>query len=587
MELRKTLLIIAAFLGGVLLGAVFITRFQPPREAGGEDLLAEIGSEQLKRTELEKRLETELIPLRNDEYRIFERGVEEWINQRLLEKESLAQGLSVAELYRKEIWSRVRVSYNDILTSYNKNRELYNLPFDQASSFIHQELRRHEYLRVKEEYLKGLRQKYGAHIYLKKPKSFVEGLALPHLSSHLPEVSPPSRLPASPPAPPPPFSNVGASDVKRSLSKSVPLDSPSQGPQEAPITLVEFADFHCHFCRKSAPTITQLMKNYSGKIRFIFRHYPLSDTPGTGSFLTHEAAACAHEQRRFWEFHDKIFSLTQIPQAADLENIAHAIGVNMTQFRECLESGRHRQIIQREAEEGRQKGVRGTPTFFINGQIIPGSYPYEHFSNLIESILNPDKRPSVPSFPSPSSAPSVPAAQPVQFDDLEGRPSLGPKEAPITLVEFSDFHCPFCKRVASTLEQLMKNYPGQIRRVWRHYPLAMHAGADRTHEASECAHEQGKFWAYHEKVFGVQEGSFDDATLLRLADEAGLNKKKFEKCLTSGKYEGFIKKEVEKGSQVGVRGTPTIFVNGRILSGAQPYENFDRIIKNELAKKSN
>jgi protein-disulfide isomerase len=173
----------------------------------------------------------------------------------------------------------------------------------------------------------------------------------------------------------------------------------------------------------------------------------------------------------------------------------------------------------------------------------------------------------------------------VSFKDLDGRPSFGPKNAKVTLVEFSDFHCPFCKRVNPTLEQLMKNYQGKIRRIWRQYPLPMHAGADRTAEASECANEQDKFWEYHDKLFEVQgASSFDEASLMSLAEQAGLNKKKFEKCLASGKHKDLIQKEIEAGNQAGVRGTPAVFVNGRLVSGAQPYENFDRIVQSELAK---
>ncbi len=590
MDLRRTLLITVGFLGGLFFGAALITKLQAPVTPGGEDLLAEIGNEQLTRAELEKQLTVELVPIQNDEYRILERGVEEWLHGRLFQKEAQAQGVTVEELYRKEIWSRVRVSYNDIVGYYNKNKELYNLSLEQANPFIHQDLRRIEYLRVKEEYLNGLRQKYGAKSRLKKPKSFVEGLALPYPSPSpaLPKEAGPAApavivppAPTAPPSPPP------------SPVKSPHIAPPSRGPQNAPVTVTEFADFHCHFCKKVSPALEELMKNYSGKIKRVFRHYPLSTTPGQGSFLTHEAAACAHEQKKFWEFHDKIFALDQGPQASELENLAQAVGLNMNKFQECLKTGKYRETIQKDLNEGNQKGVQGTPTIFVNDQIVPGAYPYEHFANLVEGILNPGKKPPVPPAPQPSPppppapAPVVPSAPaPIQFNDLEGRPALGPKNAPVTLVEFSDFHCPFCKRVGPALEELMKNYSGKVRRVWRHYPLAMHAGADRTHEASECANEQEKFWVYHDKLFETQGAPRDDAALLRIAQEAGLDQKKFEKCLTDGKYKDLIKKEVEKGNQVGVRGTPTVFVNGQLISGAQPYQNFELAVKNELAKKS-
>ncbi len=172
----------------------------------------------------------------------------------------------------------------------------------------------------------------------------------------------------------------------------------------------------------------------------------------------------------------------------------------------------------------------------------------------------------------------------VQFTDLKGRPSVGPENAAITLVEFSDFMCPFCKRVEPTIDQIMKNYAGKVRKVWRHYPLPFHTGSDHISEASECAHEQGKFWEYHGKLFETL-GAHDDAALLQIADQLKLDHSKFQQCLTSGKYKELVKQDTAKGSEVGVNGTPAIFVNGQLVSGAQPYESFDKIIKEKLGNK--
>ena len=172
----------------------------------------------------------------------------------------------------------------------------------------------------------------------------------------------------------------------------------------------------------------------------------------------------------------------------------------------------------------------------------------------------------------------------VSFEDLDGKPSQGPKNAPVTIVEFSDFHCPFCKKVAPTLDSLLKNYPGKIRRVWRHYPLAMHQGAEHTHEAAACAEEQGKFWEYHDRLFETFGGARDDAALVRLAAELKLKKNKFEKCLQGGRTRDKIEKDIARGNQAGVTGTPAVFVNGRLVSGAYPYEYFEGLVKNELKK---
>ena len=393
--------------------------------------------------------------------------------------------------------------------------------------------------------------------------------------------------------------SVGAQPAAGHAPKAGPVDpasikkeskagvSPSKGSEAAPVTIQEFADFHCGFCKKAAPTMQQILQNYPGKVRLVFHHHPLSTTPGEGSYLTHEAAVCAQEQGKFWEFHDAVFALSDSPREADLHQIASQIRLNANQFSRCLKSGKARKFLDGELAEAKNKGIDGTPTFYVNEQKVDGAYPYEHFVQLIEGILNPGSAAAMAAGKAEAvpAQPAVPFPPPiVKFDDLEGKPSLGAKNAPVTIVEFSDFHCPFCQKVTPTIEQLMKNYEGKIRRVWRHYPLAMHAGAERTHEASQCAAEQNKFWEYHDKLFETLGGARDDQALTQLAKDTKLDEKKFDKCLTSGKYKDFIQKEIEKGNASGVRGTPAFFVNGQLVSGAQPYEKFEQIVKSELAK---
>ena len=548
------------FIGGVVLTLALTVLIRISGAPSQGEVLAKVGNETLTREELSNKAAPDIIPIENDEYRILKQGVDEWLTTKLLEKESKMQGVPVDELYRREIWSKIQVSYADISEYYSRYRELFSETFEKVSYQIAQELRRAEYSKLKAQYIEQLEKKYKAKIYLKEPRSFVEGLAVPSL--------PAPALIAIPTTPTESKSEIGS--------------PPSQGPETAPITLTEFSDFHCPFCKKAFPTMKQIMQNYPGKVHWVFRHFPLSTTPGEGSFLTHEASVCAQEQGKFWEFHDEVYTRPSPPAEPDLYGIGDRIGLDRSKFQECLKSGRYREFLKQESSEGTRRGVQGTPTVFVNDKEVSGAYPYDYFVKIIEGILNPDKNQPPPS-PAEAQAPPNPS-EPVQFNDLEGRPTLGPKDAPVTIVEFSDFHCPFCKRVTPTLDQLMKNYPGKIRRVWRHYPLAMHVGADRTHEASECANEQGKFWEYHDKLFETQGGPRDDAALLNFAEQIGLNKEKFGKCLSGEKYKALVQEEIAKGNQAGVQGTPAVFVNGRLVSGAQPYENFDRIVSSQLGK---
>jgi protein-disulfide isomerase len=162
-------------------------------------------------------------------------------------------------------------------------------------------------------------------------------------------------------------------------------------------------------------------------------------------------------------------------------------------------------------------------------------------------------------------------------------PARGPANAPVTIVEFSDFECPFCKRAAETVEQVMKTYEGKVRLVFRHYPLPMHSNAKKAAEAASCANESGKFWPYHDLLFKNQTALAED-NLKAYAKEAGLDAGAFEKCLTSGKFATTVEKDTEEGAAAGITGTPAFFINGRPLIGAQPFEAFKEAIDDVLGQ---
>ncbi|MFO3796321.1 MAG: DsbA family protein, partial [Anaerolineales bacterium] len=164
----------------------------------------------------------------------------------------------------------------------------------------------------------------------------------------------------------------------------------------------------------------------------------------------------------------------------------------------------------------------------------------------------------------------------------EGFPSLGPKDAPIVIVEFSDFQCPYCQRFhRQTFEALMAAYPGKIRFVYRNLPLTtIHPQAFPAAEASLCAHEQGAFWPYHDRLF---QGELGETAYLHYAQELNLDVKRFQQCLQERRYRDFIEKDMEFAINLGVRSTPTFFINGIALVGAQPLEVFRDVIDRELA----
>lgn len=162
----------------------------------------------------------------------------------------------------------------------------------------------------------------------------------------------------------------------------------------------------------------------------------------------------------------------------------------------------------------------------------------------------------------------------------------GDINAPVTIVEWSDFECPFCARFyQQTLSQIEEQYikTGKVKLVFRDFPLSFHPNAQKASEAAECANAQGKFWEMHDMLFekGVQGGV---ATFKQYAKNLGIDTNKFDNCLDSGQKASEISKDMQDGSAAGIRGTPGFIINGQLVSGAQPFENFKAVIDAALSK---
>ncbi len=165
----------------------------------------------------------------------------------------------------------------------------------------------------------------------------------------------------------------------------------------------------------------------------------------------------------------------------------------------------------------------------------------------------------------------------------DGNPMRGPKDAPVQIIMWSDYQCPFCARVEGTMTQIRTSYGDKVAIVFRDFPLSFHNRAQKAAEAAGCAFEQDKFWEMHDKLFANQQ-ALEPANLDQYATELQLDMPKFKECLDSGKRAPEIAADMKAGQAVGVSGTPAAFINGRFVSGAQPYENFAKIIDEELAR---
>lgn len=163
-------------------------------------------------------------------------------------------------------------------------------------------------------------------------------------------------------------------------------------------------------------------------------------------------------------------------------------------------------------------------------------------------------------------------------------PVRGAASAPVTIIEFSDYQCPFCARVNPTLEQVRKTYGDKVKIIFKDFPLANHPQAPKAAEAAHCAGEQGKYWELHDHMFANQR-ALNVPELKQYAATLGMDAAKFNQCLDSGKHAGLVAAGTAQGEKMGVNSTPTLYINGRAVIGAQPFEAFKAVIDEELARK--
>ena len=202
----------------------------------------------------------------------------------------------------------------------------------------------------------------------------------------------------------------------------------------------------------------------------------------------------------------------------------------------------------------------------INTQLTKIANSFEAPTGNAAKDTEPEVEPNP--TPTPSPTPSVELA-------IGDSAVKGDEDAPVEIYEFSEFQCPFCKRFYdNTWDQILDNYlnDGKVKVIFKHFPLGFHANAQKASEATECAKDQGKFWEYHDVLF--ETAQLDMESLKKHAEDLGLDTEDFNTCLDTGKYADKVKEDFDLGRTVGVSGTPSFFINGKKVVGAQPYEVF-------------
>jgi len=392
---------------------------------------------------------------------------------------------------------------------------------------------------------------------------------------------------AGPPAAPPPQAPP-APQAARNVDLGT--DSPWTGAKNAKVTIVEFSDFQCPFCQRAEPTLQKILETYKGDVKLVWRNEPLPFHPN--ALPAAKAAMAAHKQGKFWQMHKLLFEHQTELSEAKYEEWAKQIGLDLGRWRKDKDSAEIASAIAADARYGTQVGADGTPAFFINGRLISGAMPFETFKPVIDEQIEranaalkkgvkPEKLYEVLVADSVQSAGHA-EQQVAARIEVGNAPVLGPKNAPVTIVEWSDFQCPFCGRVEPTLQQLLDEYKGKIRIAWKNQPLSFHPNAMPAAEAAMAAHEQGKFWEFHDALFKKQ-GQLSPALYDEVARKLGLDMDRFHASIEAHKSAAHIQSDMTAGRAVGAEGTPTFFINGKKLVGAQPIDAFKQLIDAELA----
>jgi len=390
-------------------------------------------------------------------------------------------------------------------------------------------------------------------------------------------------------------------------------DSASKGPADALVTIVEFSEFQCPFCSRVLPTTKQIIDTYGRDVRIVFKHNPLPFHKDAGP--ASQLALEAHRQGKFWEAHDLLFENQRALTREDLEKYAQQLGLNMAKVRAALDGETYKAAIEADQALARSLGASGTPSFFINGRNLRGAQPFEAFKAVIDEELAKAKAlvaagtprarvyekttengateakfieaPAAPGGAQPAAQPAGPDPNKVYNIAVpRNAPRKGGANAKVVIQEFSDFQCPFCSRVNPTVKQIIEKYGDKVAIVWRNFPLPFHQDATPAAEAAMEAFAQGgsaKFWAMHDLLFENQR-ALSRADLDRYAAQIGLNAARFKAAMDNHTHKASVDADMAAVTQAGAQiGTPSFFINGKLLQGAQPFPAFEAAIDAALA----
>ncbi len=394
-------------------------------------------------------------------------------------------------------------------------------------------------------------------------------------------------------------------DESKGIYKVPVGKSPTRGSPGALVTLVEFADYQCPFCVRAEPTVKALRDEYGDALRVVFKDTPLPFHP-----RAEPAAEAALEVRAekgdaaFWAMHDALLAEPPDLTDATLTKLATSAGAAADSVKKAIAGHAHQASIEEDIDLADDVEANGTPHFFINGRRLVGAQPKEKFEALIDEEIAKAKA-LVAAGTKPEAVYETVVRDGIGAEEPEKKavpaaltgpttraPARGNPAARVTVHEWSDFQCPFCKRVEPTLDRLMLEYGTRVRLVWHDLPLPMHPDAPLAARAArEVLSQKGEraFWTMHDQLFARQSELARD-NLDGYARGLGLDMGKWKTALDGAAHEAEVAGDRATAEGLSIGGTPTFLVvprgaaSGYVVTGAQGYPKFHKIVERALAE---
>ena len=357
-----------------------------------------------------------------------------------------------------------------------------------------------------------------------------------------------------------------------SLHAQTPAQSAVTTPVAAPLSVVVFSDFACPYSAQLFFALEKYERQNPGKLHVTYKQSPLDIHPEAP--LAHRAALAAARQGRFDAMAELLYANQKLQDLPALTAYAHQLHLDMGRFRKDMDSSGVAEQLAADLDESRAFGIDSTPTMYLGGKAVIGEQTDETLAAAIATASG--------LVALRTAAPSVSETavlEPAVLADLVHAPSAerGNASAPLTIVEFTDFQCPYCKAAVQPMEQFLAAHERDVRWVLRSFPLDFHPDSELANEAALAAGEQGKFWQMHDLLFAHQD-ALKLPSLRIYAEELHLDMNAFDQALATRRLAGQIAADRALGTRVGVEGTPTFIIDGQSTSGAKSVAELEQLL---------